>query len=338
MDKIDFVIPWVDGNDVLWLKEKQKYSCDDSADASAARYRDWDLLRYWFRGVEKFAPWVNKIHFITYGHLPPWLNTKHNKINIVLHTDFIPKKFLPTFSANPIELNFHRIKGLSEHFVYFNDDFFLLSPVEKSDFFEEGLPKDTAVLSAHCYKHSYIGSHFAISDVGLINDKFDFHDSIRNNISKWMSYKYGFRFLLQTLCLMFAPRFPGFWQHHLPQPYCKSTFKEVWKEFPDELNETCTHKFRSRYDVNQWLIREWKICKGEFVPRSSNFGKSFKIQKDKVDELKEIASYIRYQRGKCVAINDSDLPIEMFESASRMIKDSFDTILEGKSEFEKEGK
>lgn len=64
-DKIDFVIAWVDGNDPKWKKEREKYMPKSGNDARDVRYRDWDNLKYWFRGVEKFAPWVNKIHFVT---------------------------------------------------------------------------------------------------------------------------------------------------------------------------------------------------------------------------------------------------------------------------------
>lgn len=334
MDKIDFVILWVDGSDISWQKEKQKYSCDESADASVERYRDWELLKYWFRGVEEFAPWVNKVHFVTCGHLPGWLNVDYDKLNIVYHDDFIPKEYLPTFSANPIELNLHRIEGLSENFVYFNDDFFLISPVEKDDFFENGIPKDSAVLSAHCYKYSAVSSHFAISDVGLINDSFNFHEVIRRDRWKWLSYKYGFRLLLQTICLFFAPRFPGFWQHHLPQPYCKGSFAEVWEAFPEQLDETCRHKFRSRFDVNQWLIREWKICKGEFFPRTYKFGKSFVIVQDDIKGMNEISKYIKKHNGKCIAINDNKITNAYFDFAKDKLKNSFEDILPRKSKFE----
>ena len=64
-EPIDFVIIWVDGNDKEWRAEKDKY--DDkpiSTSNSEVRFRDWDNLQYWFRGVEKFAPWVRKIHFL----------------------------------------------------------------------------------------------------------------------------------------------------------------------------------------------------------------------------------------------------------------------------------
>src|SRR5699024_690064 len=141
---IDFVICWVDGGDPDWLKEKKRYSHDNNNDDRDIRYREWGIIKYWFRGVEKFAPWVNKIHFVTWGHTPSWLNVKHPKLNIVKHEDYIPSKYLPTFSSRPIELNLHRIKGLSEQFVFFNDDMFLLKPVKKEDFFKNGLPRDIA--------------------------------------------------------------------------------------------------------------------------------------------------------------------------------------------------
>ena len=59
--KIDFVIPWVDGNDPEWQEIRNKYAHKNDGDNREIRYRDWDNLQYWFRGVERFTPWVNKI-------------------------------------------------------------------------------------------------------------------------------------------------------------------------------------------------------------------------------------------------------------------------------------
>src|SRR5699024_2860722 len=100
--KIDIVIPWVDSDDINWQKEKQKYDNNNSRDSRDIRYRDWGLLEYLFRGIEKNASWVNKIHFITWGHIPIWMNQSHEKLNIVKHEDFIPKEYLPTFSSHTI--------------------------------------------------------------------------------------------------------------------------------------------------------------------------------------------------------------------------------------------
>lgn len=85
-ESIDFVITWVDGGDAAWQAEKNRYGKEmypagasalrrAENDDSDERYRDWDNLKYWFRGVEKYAPWVRKIHFVTWGHLPEWLLT-----------------------------------------------------------------------------------------------------------------------------------------------------------------------------------------------------------------------------------------------------------------------
>ena len=82
--KIDFVITWVDGNDPKWLEEKNKYKNNSkNLSNTSNRFRDWDNLQYWFRAIEKFTPWVNRIHFVTYGHLPKWLNTNNSKLNVV---------------------------------------------------------------------------------------------------------------------------------------------------------------------------------------------------------------------------------------------------------------
>ena len=115
MNKIDFVLAWVDGADKEWLAERRKYNPAKGADNSAARYRDWENLQYWFRGVEKFAPWVNRIYFVTCGHIPPWLNTSHPKLKLIRHSDYMKPEYLPTFNINSIELNFHRIPELFLH-------------------------------------------------------------------------------------------------------------------------------------------------------------------------------------------------------------------------------
>ena len=81
-DKIDFIVTWVDGNDPEWQKTRNEYLGIKTSEDNAGvqRYRDWDLMRYWFRGVEKFAPWVNKVYFVTCGQRPERLNPDHPKL------------------------------------------------------------------------------------------------------------------------------------------------------------------------------------------------------------------------------------------------------------------
>lgn len=333
-NKIDFVVMWVDGNDPEWQKEKSKYSVKGNADGTIYRYRDWDLLQYWFRGVEKFAPWVRKIHFVTWGHIPKWLNTDNPKLNIVKHEDFIPKKYLPTFSANSIENNLHRIKGLSDNFVFFNDDFYLIKDVKESDFFKNNVPLDTVALNVHCPKKSLVSQYFCINDTSIINEHFDFHSSIKANFWKWFNLKNG-AVMLRTLTLLPSPRFPGFWQSHIASSYNKSTFEKVWELEEEILDSTCMHKFRETTDVNQWVFKEWQIASGNFIPRKVNFGKSFYIDRDGINRLKsKILSCIEKQKVNIIAINDGPMSDEEYNLLIKDLKKSFESILGKKSSFE----
>lgn len=159
MEPIDFVITWVDGSDPAWQKEKAEYFPKKEEKTDIGRYRDMELLPYWFRAVEAYAPWVRTIHFVTWGHVPAWLDTNHPKVHIVKHSDFIPAEYLPTFSANPIELNMHRIEGLAENFVYFNDDFFLNAMLSRNSFSKTAFPA-TIFCSTTCFSKS-IGTDLA---------------------------------------------------------------------------------------------------------------------------------------------------------------------------------
>jgi len=118
---------------------------------------------------------------VTWGHLPKWLNTGHPKLNIVKHEDFLNKDYLPVFNSRAIEINLHRIPGLAEQFIYFNDDMFITKPVKKSDFFNNGLPKDVAVFNP-TPSTQRLGIGCAISNnMEIINTRFNKRESVRKN-------------------------------------------------------------------------------------------------------------------------------------------------------------
>lgn len=333
--KIDFVILWVDGNDPEWQTEKKKYAPDIQEDGRVERYRDWDNLRYWFRGVERYAPWVNRIYFVTWGHLPQWLNTKNEKLVIVNHKDFIPEEYLPTFNCNPIELNLHRIEGLSEHFVYFNDDMFLINYCETTDFFQGGLPCDTGALNIHCI-NADINTYAPFQAIGIINKYFNLKEVIKKEWRLWLNPKNG-RELLRTLYLLPCPRFPGMYQTHLPTSFLKSTYEKVWALEPEVLRETCTHRFRNKLDYTQWVFKNWQLASGRFVPRNSNIGKSFIFMHDHGGE-KEIVNYITKQKGKMICINDGVITENEFQEYKQSVINAFEQILPDQSGFERNEK
>ena len=333
-EKIDFVVTWIDGSDPNWIAEKNKYFIGNDEDASTNRYKDWGLLKYWFRGVEKFAPWVNKIYFITYGHLPTWLNVDNPKLVIVKHSDYIPKQYLPTFNSNVIELNIGKIKELSNNFVLFNDDFFLIKRTKPTDFFKNNVPCDTIGLNVHCPDEKNIVQNICIRDTEIINKYFNIHDVLKKDWKKWYNIKNG-KILLRTLALQSCPRFPGFWQSHLPISYKKQTFEKIWNIEGKLLNETSTHKFRSKEDINHWLMREFQICEGNINVRNIKFGKVFHIEEFCQKDINEILCTIRKQKYKCICINDSKYTNNNYSKLVEKIKNEFNNILPQKSSFEK---
>lgn len=139
---IDVVYTWVDGTDPEWIRRKRAVmdkgiERDLTEDAAAdLRFADHDELRYSLRALERNAPWVRHIWLVTDRQRPAWLRDDHPRLTVVDHTDIAPSgTTLPTFNSHAIEANLHRIDGLSEHFLYLNDDVFISSPVEPDLFF-----------------------------------------------------------------------------------------------------------------------------------------------------------------------------------------------------------
>lgn len=325
-EPIDFIICWVNGNDPEWQKEKEKYKPGTRTDNRNIRYRDWDNLQYLFRGIEKFAPWVNRIHFVTWGHVPAWLDVNHPKINVVKHEEYIPSQYLPTFSARPIEVNLHRIEGLAEQFVYFNDDMFILNPLKKEDFFKNGLPCDTAALDI-AVKEDEAHATSVFNSLLLINKHYEKGESIKSNLLKWINFKYG-KLLIRTILLMPWKLFTGFHTSHLPNAFLKETFYEAWKEEPEILDLTSSHKFRNRMDVTQYLFKFWQLASGNFHP-VKNKGKLFKIG----NELQNILKAIEGKKYKIICLNDSE-NIDDVEKSKTSIINSFEKVFETKSSYE----
>ena len=327
---IDIVIPWVDGSDPVWREEHDRYTADSSSDNSSARYREWDVFRYWFRGIERYAPWVRTIHFITYGHLPEWLNADHPKLNIVNHKDYIPQKYLPTFNSHTIELNMYRIPGLAENFVYFNDDVYLTHPTKADDFFIGGKPADTAVFGI--IKNEDTANfmpYIMLNMLAIINMRFSKRKMLRRDFFKWVTLRNG-KGLINNLYLMPWKSYTGFRNYHTCASFQKSTFEAVWKENEDILDKTCSHKFRSKEDVNQYLMRYWQLCEGNFVPRKP-ISAYITIGKDKSFEIEKTLKNRRY---KVVCVNDDPMGFD-FETERDCLKGVLGKIFPEKSSFER---
>lgn len=328
---IDFVMIWVDGNDPEWRREKAKYDGSViTTSNSEVRFRDWDNLQYWFRSVEKFAPWVNKIHFVTWGHLPPWLDTTNPKLNIVKHSDYIPEEYLPTFSSHTIELNLHRIEGLAEQFVYFNDDIFLTAPVKPEDFFKNGKPCDTVAQDCIFFGKDSAGP-FNGADITVINSHFKKKAVIKSNLGKWLTPKNSFRNIVKTLLLYPWPWFPGLYYQHASNSFLKSTFETVWAKEFEALDETCSHRFRKSGDLNQWVMKFWQQAEGNFEVRPEKFAYCYHVKESNFNALLED---IPSRKRSMLCINDTS-KTKHFEQKKKKLNEVFENCFPEISSFEK---
>jgi hypothetical protein len=276
MEKIDFVLPWVDGSDLVWQQNKEKHNPVKSSENSPSRFRDMETLKYVLRSIEKNYPWYNKIYLITEGHYPKWLDINHEKIVLVTHDElYFDKTHLPTFSSSSIEMNLPNLQGLSEHFVYLNDDTLIMRPIEKSRFFIDGLPVD---FLSHGWipRNKFFGMFrrmdawvYSINNnLNLINRKFS---PIRLEKMYLYHSTYNFKTKLSNFLLSnIYKKFVWIEHWHHPIPYLRSTLKDVYNEFEKEMMTCSSNKFRKNNDLTQYLYRYWQLASGNFYPYKHN--------------------------------------------------------------------
>ncbi len=238
---IDIVIAWVDGNDPNHQQKIRPYlnpraqKSDDIA--GPTRYRSSGEIFYCVASVLRFAPFVRKIFIVTDGQNPGLEdfiqnNFPENKIpvEIVDHKVIFRgyEEYLPVFNSRAVETCIYRIPGLSENYVYFNDDFFLIRPVEKSDWYVE----DKIV--AYGYWRN------------LISDRLLWLIKPMKNGHKPVGFKDGM--------IMAARKYGKMWRYfhldHMPHPLKKSVIEDYFQNNPDHFSSNISHKFRSGKQFN----------------------------------------------------------------------------------------
>ncbi|WP_179333105.1 Stealth CR1 domain-containing protein [Winogradskyella costae] len=223
--KIDAVILWVDGNDqqhkakmLPYLEDKTKINTEKFR----TRFDQVNEIKFTINSILKYAPYVRNIHIITDNQTPDFLkNSKdetYKKVAIVDHKVVFKgyEDFLPTFNCRPIETCLYRIPDLAEHFIYFNDDFFLINDTKPGDFFKDGLP----ILRGKWLKFDkdIFYKKFKKPRVG--------HKSIQQNAARLAGFNKYYNF------------------KHTPHPLRKSTFENYFNGNEDVLIENIRHRFR----------------------------------------------------------------------------------------------
>ncbi|MDT0185397.1 stealth conserved region 3 domain-containing protein [Microbacterium sp. ARD31] len=224
---VDVVYTWVDGDDEAWLAARderivQLGGTPSARAGGAQRYRSRDELRYSMRSLHLFAPWVRRIHLVTAGQVPSWLDTSHDRVRVVDHREILPEAALPTFSSHAIETRLHAVPDLADHFVYVNDDVFLGRPRRPEHFFSPG-----------GQYAAFVADHRAVGLPGT--DDRPYLTAALNN-RRILAEAFGVN-LTQTMM-------------HSPHPQRRTTLEEIAARFPAEVEATTLAPFRSASDVS----------------------------------------------------------------------------------------
>ncbi len=343
IEKIDFVLPWVDASDPLWIESKAKHEDSNKDDKQTqTRFREMNTLKFVLRSIEKHCPWYNKIYLITVGHTPKWLNVSHPKIELITHEElFIDNEVLPVFNSNAIEMNLVNIKGLSNRFVHMNDDTVIINSLNKNRFFKNGKAVDF-------FHHGWIprGKLFEQlkgkdtwidalnNNLKLINRDFD-----SSSLSSKMLYNNSYSLKDKISNFIYKNFYRNiFWiKHwHHPQPYTKKTITSVYAKYSKEMIACSHNKFRSSSDITPYLYRYWHLINGDFSPYDYKDGfvakiTNFEYLKSNIKDLKD-RSDINFVCFNDQMRNASD---EEFKETTMVLEKYLETIFPTKASFEK---
>lgn len=227
---IDVVFTWVNGEDEKWIEKLKRFKNENylGEDFHNLKFRfgSNNEIEYSVKRLLSLCPWVRNIYIVTDGQIPDFLKKEKIKnVEIIDHKQVIPEKYLPTFNSHVIEAHIHRIQGLAEKFIYFNDDVFVGRPLSKSHFF-----KSNGIASL------FVSSKI-ISKLVSNGKMTPTLRAIQN--SNELLYKI---YKSKGVCSLVHTYFP----------LRKSIFSKIYKEYYEshETNNFFINKFRSENDIN----------------------------------------------------------------------------------------
>ncbi len=235
MEKIDLVYLWVDGHDSQWQMKKERMLAERGVKPNLqalhkGRFVDNEELRYSLRSVEMYAPWINKIYIVTDDQIPSWLNTEHPKIKMVSHREILPAECLPTFNSHALELALTNIDGLSERFLYANDDTFFARSVTPDFFYTaKGVPI------------ARFSRRTKFADTSL-------YSVVVQRAKELIYKKYGKRYKHNP--------------HHNIDAYLKSDVDACIAEFAEMAESTRREPFRTAQDLQRVIFLYWALANG----------------------------------------------------------------------------
>lgn len=254
---IDVVITWVNGDDRSHKAKRQKYTVDEHETSfedigGETRFRSVGEIAYCVASINRFAPYVRKIFIVTDDQNPmidDFIARNYENpipMEIVSHKTIFAgyEAYLPVFNSLAIETMLWRIPGLSEHFVYMNDDVMLIAPTTEETFFQNG----------KAVTYGYWHWTFTARLTRLVRKKreghkmFTFKDSMLNAVVRSGA---GLRFHRIR---------------HIAHAMRKSVFEEYFKKCPQDMLTNIKHRFRHADQYNpQALFYNVALRKGKAV-------------------------------------------------------------------------
>ncbi|UWF78757.1 MULTISPECIES: stealth family protein [Microbacterium] len=243
-EDVDIVFSWVDGSSTEFQRQRAAQLAAHvvgEGDDGPARYRHVDELRYALRSVHMYAPWIRRIFIATDSPAPRWL-AEHPKVTIVRSEEFFADpSVLPTHNSHAVEAQLHRIPGLSEHFLYSNDDMFFGRMLEPELFFAPGGTT------------KFVESEIRIG-AGAPQVERSGHDNGLRVNRALLRERFG-RTIVRDL-------------EHCAAPMRRSVLFELEQTFPEEFARTAAARFRSMTDISvtNSLYHYYALFTGRAVP------------------------------------------------------------------------
>ncbi len=312
-EPVDVVYTWVDGTDPAWQAARRAAQAELSEGAvnptalSDSRFMGHDELRYSMRSIEMFASWVRRVHIVTAGQVPAWLDVSHPKVAVVDHRDiFSDATALPVFNSHAIESQLHHVPGLADRYLYLNDDVFFGRPVAPELFFEgNGLSRffvSRALIE--------LGSPSA-RDLPVMSAAKHNRELIEDLTGRTLTRKVK----------------------HTPHPQQRAVMEELEGRYPEVFKQLVGSRFRDPEDhsVASALHHWYAYVTGRAVEGT--------IAYDYLDLASDeaVLTLNRISRGRdfdVFCLNDTNLVGAQRESRSQMIQEMLRTYFPLKSAFE----
>lgn len=296
--EIDLVYTWVDGADPAWRERRQRYEPRAAASDGTGdeRFESFDELRYSLRSVREHAPFFRHIYLVTDQQRPTWLRDDAG-IHVIDHAEiFSDPSVLPVFNSHAIESQLHHISGLSEHYVYMNDDVFFGRNCGWTNLFTVG------GISRFAESRARIPVHPAADAPSV--------DHSGSNTRQLLHQLVGYA--------------PSRKMQHTPHSQLRSIHEELEARIPDVYQRVARHRFRSVHDISlaALLHHRYAEATGRALPSRYNYDYLNLARTD----LEASLQTLQLRRPMMFCLNDGLLPSDRRREVTELLRRTLEAM------------